>query len=492
VSVGLPGFVNNVVIDAVENIGKVLAAAGKLFADDPKQSPADHTNQVLFGPAGPPPAPAPPPTPNGDSGLNSGATSAGETYNDGVEAAQLTDQKLADLLKQIFASNQAARDKVSAILTEIGTKQKQIAAEMGDPASVSAFGQFLDQKFAEIQKVLTDAQVDAKTQAAIIDALGDEYRGNGPNPPNADDTHPPESGATGGPATSTDSAETSSTAPAGDSAAGQDPLIDPLAGMGIGAPTGMDPLSAMGPALAGLSALPGAMGGGLAGGASPLDALGSLGQLGALAGHGFTDSPPSDTDTKAKDGFTDKPADKTTDAKPPASDPADALKDDQHHESGQPATSPAGNSDSTAPQPPTPHDAAPASAPVAAPGDPARTVTLPDGRVVTAPDDKIAVAMRSVLSGTSVPDAFNSVGLSLPPPGTPVIDPADPARLDPGSLAQFQSRPPVMAMGDGKIWLDGQLQPIGALGSSSDFLGWSKPPTKASPQTAAAAPPSAS
>jgi hypothetical protein len=487
VSVGLPAFVNNVVLDAVENVAKVLAAAGKLFAgDEPKQSPLDHTNQVLSGSAGPPATPAPPP--HDDSGLNSGATGAGENYNGGVEAAQLTDQKLAELLKQIFATNQAARDKVSSILTEIGTKQKQIAPEMGDPASVSAFGQFLDQKFGEIQKVLTDAQVDAKTQAAILDALGDEYHTNGPNPPNAGNSHTPDGQATGEAATSTDPAGTSDTAPTGDSAAGQDPLIDPLAGMGIGAPTGMDPLSAMGPALAGLSALPGAMGGGLAGGASPLDALGSLGQLGALAGRGFNDTPPADT--KPKDDFSDKPADSTSDAKPPANDPADALKDDQRHD-GQPATSPAGNSDSTA-QPPTPHDAAPASAPAPAPGDPARAVTLPDGRVVTAPDDKIATAMRSVLSGTSVPDAFNAVNLPLPPPGTPVIDPADPAHLDPGSLAQFQSRPPVMAMGDGKIWLDGQLQPIGALGSSNDFLGWSKPPTKASPQTAAAAPPPAS
>jgi hypothetical protein len=160
VSVGLPGFVNNVVLDAVENVAKVLAAAGKLFAgDEPKQSPLDHTNQVLSGPAGPPAAPAPPPTPHDDSGLNSGATGAGENYNGGVEAAQLTDQKLAELVKQIFATNQAARDKVSSILTEIGTKQKQIAPEMGDPASVSAFGQFLDQKFGEIQKVLTDARL---------------------------------------------------------------------------------------------------------------------------------------------------------------------------------------------------------------------------------------------------------------------------------------------------------------------------------------------
>lgn len=464
-SVGLPGLVNNVVLDALENIGKVLAEAGKLFShDEPKRSPLDHTNQVLFGPTG-----TPPPTPDGGSGLNTGATNAGQDYHGGVDAAQLTDQKLAELLKQIFASNQAARDKISAILSEISTKQKQIAPEMGDPASLTAFGQFLDQKFGEIQKILSDAQVDAKTQAAILDALGDEYRSNTPKPPGTDASPPAANDAD-----TTDTAPP--TSPAADPATGQDPLTDPLAGMGIGAPTAMDPLSAMGPALAGLSALPAAMGG-LAGGGAPLDALGSLGQLGgALAGRGFTDQPSADD--KSKNDFTDKPTD-TPDKKPPTGDPADALKDDQHHEPPAPPAA------STAPTPP---DAAPAAAPAPAPVDQARTVTLPDGRVVIAPDDKIATAMRSVLSGTSVTDAFKAADLALPPPGTPVLDPADPAHLDPGSLAQFASRDPVLAMGDGKIWLNGQLQPIGALGSSSDFLGWSKPPTKASAQTAAPPP----
>jgi hypothetical protein len=52
-----------------------------------------------------------------------------------------------------------------------------------------------------------------------------------------------------------------------------------------------------------------------------------------------------------------------------------------------------------------------------------------------------------------------------------------------------------MVMGSGKIWMDGQLQPIGALGASNDFLGWSKPaastPTPATPAPAfpAGAPP---
>ena len=30
-------------------------------------------------------------------------------------------------------------------------------------------------------------------------------------------------------------------------------------------------------------------------------------------------------------------------------------------------------------------------------------------------------------------------------------------------------------MGNGKIWLDGQLKPVSALPSSSDFLGWTGP-----------------
>ena len=186
VSVGLPDITNNVVIDAVENVVKIIAGVGRLFGDDepkhlPEAPPYPGTVAGVPPYPGMPPATPPPPPPGGGGGLDTGATGAGDQYNGSVEAAQLTDEKLAEMLKQIFAANQGARDKVSAILTEIQNKQKQIGPEMGDPASVAAFGQFLDQKFAEIQKVLTDAQVDAKTQAAILDALGDEYRNNGPD-----------------------------------------------------------------------------------------------------------------------------------------------------------------------------------------------------------------------------------------------------------------------------------------------------------------------
>ena len=153
------------------------------------------------------------------------------------------------MLKQIFAANQGARDKVSAILTEIQNKQKQIGPEMGDPASVAAFGQFLDQKFAEIQQVLTDAQVDAKTQAAILDALGDEYRNNGPDAPGGGDTAGGNGSGGGGDASggggdtsAGGGADVAGGAAPADPAAGQEPLMDPLAGMGLGGPMGMDPL----------------------------------------------------------------------------------------------------------------------------------------------------------------------------------------------------------------------------------------------------------
>ena len=498
-SVGLPGLMNDLLMDAFENVGKVVVAAGRLFADDggPKQSPADLTRETLFGTAGSPPqSPAPSPTtPDGGSGgLETGAQGAGDEYNTNSDGAALTDAKLAEMVKQIFASNQAARDKVFAILAEIQNKQKQIGPELGDPASVTLFQQFIDQKFGEIQKILNDTQVDAKTQAAILDALADEYRNSGPQ--RDEDGGQGASGGDDAAAAGGDPAAAGGdpAAAGGDPAAvgGTDPLMDPLAGMGpLGGGVGMDPLSAMGPALAGLGSLPGAMGGL---GGSPLDALGpalgSLGQLGSLA-NGFGDKPAEDT--KLDDGFSDKPADGV---EPPGGEPTDGFND-AHEQKGEPGTEPVGSSapdnrsdPAAAPAEPAPETAVPASASTpAAPADAGRQVTMPDGSIVTAGDDKTAAAMRAVLSGSGVTDAFNGVDVQLPPPGTPVTAPVDPARLQPGCLGNFESREPVMAMGNGKIWMDGQLQPIGVLGSSSDFLGWSKPPTAAATALAAPAAP---
>lgn len=497
----LPDIVTDVLEPAVVNAVKVVTAVRGAFDDGDaptSQTPLQRTNTALYGPGGSPESPPPAPTPPADNagGLNDGATTAGDQYNRTVDGAALTDDKLATLLKQIFESNQQARDKINAILADIQAKSKQIAPEMGDPASVMAMQQYMDQKFAEIQKLLSDTQVDAKTQAAIMEALGEEYRTNGP----PSEKGGSDSGATGGGGEGAGEggpggggAEAApppgdpGAVPAGDpGAAAADPLTDPLAGMGpmgMGG-MGMDPMSS----LAGLgSALPGMLGGLGGGGGSPLDALGpALGGLGStLPGMAsqFADKNAQDekadadkfSDDKGKQDSGDKPED-------------EQFKDEQPAKDEQAPSEPAKNEEKAQPAPGVEPVANAAAAPTAAPGaDPARTVTMPDGTPVTAPDAQRAAAMKAVLDGSSVSSAY---GDQIPPAGTPVMEPVDRNKLAPGDYAQFEAKPQVMYMGNGKVWLDGQLKPVSSLPSSTDFLGWTSPPaTGAVTQAATPAPP---
>lgn len=478
----LPNIVEDVLEPAVVNAVKVVTAVGRVFGDDdhpPSQTPLQRTNTALYGPGGPPASPPPAPAPPADQagGLNDGATSAGDQYNKNVDGAALTDDKLATLLKQIFESNQQARDKVNAILADIQAKSKQIAPEMGDPASVMAFQKYMDQKFGEIQKLLSDSQVDAKTQAAIMDALGQEYRTNGPKSGDGESKGSAGGeGGSGGDASggggggdAAPPADAGAGAAPADAGASADPLTDPLAGMGPMGMGGMgaDPLSS----LAGLgSALPGMLGG-LGGGGSPLDSLGgALGGLGsALPGLAsqFSDrngQEPASVDDKFSDTKGDGKADK----------PEDAFNDDQGKTDGPPADK--GKEDAKPADPTTvqPVGNTPAAAaPAAAPSVDGHTVALPDGTSVNAADNQRKNAMEAVINGKSVSDAY---GGQIPPAGSPVMHPVDRNSLRPGDYAQFEAKPAVMYMGNGKIWLDGQLKPVSALPSSSDFLGWTGPP----------------
>jgi uncharacterized membrane protein YgcG len=490
-------------------VGKVVVGAERLFGDDPpKQSPVDRTNIALFAPGGPknaPPIspPTPPAGPDGAGGMHDGAGQAGQSYGDNVNAASLTDEKLSDLLTQIFTNNQNARDKVNAILADIADKTKQVGPELGDPAALLSFHQYLDHKFGEIQKLLSDSQVDAKTQSAIMDALGKEYRTNSPKmggdgAAGGDGTGGEDgSGSSGGGGVgASDGGDGGATSDVGDTGAAgaggdTDPLTDPMVGLGpLG---GMGPLSMMGPAMAGLGSLPGGLGG--LGGGSPLDALGpALGSLGpALAGakDSFSDEKPGGddrSDSSFSDTKGDKPEDVTDDSGGGQGKPTAAQNN--------PATSPVTPAEQTGPQPApgTPVVGAPAGASAAAAADPQKTVDMPGGTPVTAPSAERAAAMRAVIGGSSVTGAYEDQDVDLPPPGTPVLAPVSRNDLLPGDYGQFATKAPIMYMGNNKIWMDGQLQPISALQSSSDFLGWSAPPANGAQQqtdaAASTAPPS--
>jgi hypothetical protein len=109
---------------------------------------------------------------------------------------------------------------------------------------------------------------------------------------------------------------------------------------------------------------------------------------------------------------------------------------------------------------------------VPAPGP--TTVTLPDGQTVTAASPALAAAIKAAVDGTPIADAFRQQGISIPPPGTAVAAPLDPARLAPGDIGMFTTRH-ALALSQSKALLDGQMQHISTVNGPS-FLGWEHPP----------------
>jgi hypothetical protein len=454
---------------------------------DENDWPSQHPVPGSLPPGAPPWGPAPQ-VPNGPSGLQQGADQAGSAYQQASGAVNQTDDKLAGLLKQIFAANDDSRSKISAIVTNIETARRTLMANpqtAGEPHAMALFHQFLDGQLAQIQQILDSAKVDSKKQAELLAALGDEYRGtNGGDPKKkgkgdnngtgGGDGDGDTGGGAGGGDGGAGGGDGGGAGPGGSTTGGAGGLTDPLAGLG-GAGMG-DPLSMLGPAMAGLGAIPGSLGG--AASSLPAGALGALGPLASgLAGQGGDGFKDGDAHDRGKsDDFEDGPhgkgdgdGGKNSDATPGQTQPAGQTQP-------QPATQPA------------PAAAVPASAG----GDPSRVVPMPDGSPVTAPTAQHASAVRAVLNGSTVNDAWKQAHVELPPPGTPVTAPADPSHLVPGQIAQFKSRDPVMYMGNGKIWLDGQLQPQSAT-PTGDFLGWVDPPqlagtTSAPPSPGTAAP----
>lgn len=423
-------------------------------------------------------APAPP-MPNGPSGLQQGADQAATAYQQASGGVNDTDGKLAELLERIFASNDDARAKIDTIVASIAAARRTLMSNpqlADDPQAMALFNQFVEGQLAQVQQVLDGSKVDGTQRAALLAALSQEYRASTAADPTQKAKRDPHGGEAGGGDGDGDPAggDGGGTGGAGSdggggattTAGGPGGLIDPLAGLG-GAGVG-DPLSMLGPAMAGLGAIPGTLGG--AAGALPMDGLGAMAPLGsglagAGAGDGFHDSDRHGHGTS--DDFDDgSPGQKDAGS----AKNAEATSGKEASADKNPPTPPAG---APAPQPGI-QPASPAAVPASAGADPSRVVAMPDGSAVTATTAQHAAAVRAVLNGSTVSDAWKQGHVELPPPGTPVTAPADPSHLVPGQIAQFKSREPVMYVGGGKIWLDGQLQPQNAL-PSGDFLGWVDP-----------------
>jgi hypothetical protein len=114
------------------------------------------------------------------------------------------------------------------------------------------------------------------------------------------------------------------------------------------------------------------------------------------------------------------------------------------------------------------------------------TVTLPDGETVTAASPQLAAAINAAVGGTSIAEAFQQQGITIPPPGTTVTNPIDPPRVSAGDIGILVDRH-ALALGAGKALLDGQIQHIATV-SGPSFLGWEHPPAATATMSAPAEP----
>lgn len=126
-----------------------------------------------------------------------------------------------------------------------------------------------------------------------------------------------------------------------------------------------------------------------------------------------------------------------------------------------------------APTPPEEQDWEPATGQTE-PADPSTAVRLPDGDTVTAPTPELAAVISAAVSGTPIPDAFRQLGMTLPPPGSPISPVLDATRLLPGDVGVYADRY-ALVLGNGKALVDSQIQPLATV-TGPDFLGWLKPP----------------
>lgn len=370
------------------------------------------------------------------------------------EAAEAIAHAEAALAHQNSASSQLDMQVITAILnahlnavegSQALTRLQQdteaavrTRSDLDTPAGARDFQRFLIGKLRDIRTVVLNARLDDTSKSALMAAWTSLY----------DASKSPDE-RTSARAVGTD-AETA--APTDDS--DWDPLLDSLLADDPGLPTddlpstgtseaATAPASPMAPALPPMPSFsPGLPSFGATPSGLPLPGIG---------GEDRTDPGPGGLDDEAVLDSAEHPDPKT---EPKPDEPGDENEGDSRD-----AAAP---EDASAPAGPT-------------------TVTLPDGDTVTAANPQFAAAIKAAVSGAAIPDAFQQQGITIPPPGSAVTSPIEPAHVSPADIGIFVDRH-ALALGPGKALLDGQIQDIATVTGPS-FLGWEHPPAPAAAVT---------
>ncbi len=331
---------------------------------------------------------------------------------------------------QVVTAVLNAHQKAAASRDALNTLQRDIEgavatrSDLDTPAGARDFQRYLIGKLRDIQAVVAGASLDDTSNSALMAAWTSLYNSSqaGADPSDSsDDRHPPAAAPTSAPvppAVQTQPPATGSE-------------LDPYADSFPDDDLGPAPEAAAGqapPAAAGVPSIPSFGGGGLPSG----------GGFGMPGGFPLAGSPPEEMSPAGLD-----------DPRPESDDPENQLvsDDDGHdragHESGEPASGPT-------------------------------VVTLPNGETLTAPSPQLAAAIEAAAGGTPIAEAFRQEGMTIPPPGTAVSDPVDPAQLTPGDIGMFTDRH-ALALGDSRALVNGQIQHISTVNGPA-FLGWEHPP----------------
>lgn len=464
-------------------MGPLIPVVGNFIGEtvmgngDAPQAPPPHPPAPAPAPGtAPPPPPAPGPLPPPPAGHVPASGEAAEkdsadagTVADVIAQLQELDTSAAATIEAIHAAGTAGQQQLDNIGKDVDAKITELGPRLETPAGQQELRDFLKERLSAAKKVLEEQIADAEAKARQTRELTEKYGEIGGSNSGEGGTEPAssssggsgsgESGSGGGGASPADQGTAPAAAPA---------AAPPAAGASPAAGQGMMPGAGMMPAGMPMPPMPSFGGGGMPGlGGDPLSALSGLG-----GGQGSGSEPGFRDDENAGDQQESGSSEaKFKDEVGPG------LEESKSSPEGEPTAPAAAGGPSAAGAAgeggnQTPTDPA-ASQP------PATThVALPNGESTEARTVQGATAARAALDGAPVADAWHQAGVNVPPPGTPVTDPIPPTKLKAGDVGVWQDHL-VMAMGDGKVLVSGQVQPLSSVGSSPDFLGWMDPSAQA-------------
>ena len=459
-------------------------------ADAPPPTPQQSTAPGAPGqpPAGTPAGQAPAGQPPADDdGLSGRAADAAKRVDDALAknktALAEADEELVDAVLGAKTGSDQGKAQLQALQTSLIDQIHKLGPTLDTPAGQQQLNDYLQSKTQEILGIVKSSGMDAESKADVLDALSQRYdavkdsagTGSGQTDPAASAGSGQTNGGTGGSAGAPPPADVG--ASGGGDPLASDPLLnglasDPLMG-GLG--------GLAGPAMGALSGLPGAMGsmmpgtGGLGGG-------GGLGDLGGAIGGAIKEAAsarPDPADALKDDPLGTKPenAEHSADEKNDETPATDEGNKDEGKKDAS-ATDPAAAKPAEGAQP-QPIAAETGQVPPAQPA-PDVSVKLPDGSTVAADNPQLAHAGRLVLGGASFDDAAGQSQITVLPPGAPVNEPVSPSQLKMMDYAQFTDHR-VMALGNGSVWLNGQVTPVEEMPTGPNFLGWARPQIQTAP-----------